>query len=212
MTSALAPIEVSLAETEAFKELLSRVGRKAGKIPPELMVSHVLGCVPEQEWPTRVDAMEAVLRRMESIRRDNLRVEARPAEGRLLGLYITRRSGSGSRPYRTVLLGVDPIEGRCDCPDFLKNSLGLCKHVLAVLEHLHARPRLLAAGDQGARVERRFTSERTSLAPSSPADRNRRLAGSRRVERRLRGRQGTVGSDRPGSPMVPLEPGWRCDL
>jgi superfamily II DNA or RNA helicase len=143
MTSALAPIEVPLAETEAFQELLSRVGRKAGKIPPELMVNHVLACVPAQEWPTRVDAMEAVLRRMESTRRDNLRVEARPAEGRLLGLYITRRSGSGSRPYRTVLLGVDPIEGRCDCPDFLKNSLGLCKHVLAVLEHLHARPRLL---------------------------------------------------------------------
>ena len=107
------------------------------------MVSHVLSCVPAQEWPTRVDAMEAVLRRLESIRRDNLRVEARPAEGRLLGLYITRRSGSGSRPYRTVLLGVDPIEGRCDCPDFLKNSLGLCKHVLVVLEHLHTRPRLL---------------------------------------------------------------------
>jgi superfamily II DNA or RNA helicase len=143
MTSALAQIEVPLVETEAYKELLSRVGRKAGKIPPDLLVSHVLRCVPEHEWPTRVDAMEAVLRRLESIRRDNLRVEARPAEGRLLGLYVTRRSGSGSRPYRTVLLGVDPIEGRCDCPDFLKNSLGLCKHVLAVLEHLHARPRLL---------------------------------------------------------------------
>ena len=52
-----------------------------------------------------------------------------PADGRLLGLYGTRRPGSGSRPYRTVLPGVDPIEGRCDCPDFLKNSLGLCKHI-----------------------------------------------------------------------------------
>ena len=158
MTSALAPIEVPVAETEAFKELLSRVGRKTGKIPPELIVRHVLGCVPAQEWPTRVEAMDAVLRRMESIRRDNLRVEARPAEGRLLGLYVTRRTGSGSRPYRTVLHGVDPIEGRCDCPDFLKNSLGLCKHILVVLEHLHARPRLLAAGEEGTGVERRLTS------------------------------------------------------
>ena len=33
--------------------------------------------------------------------------------------------------------------GSCDCPDFLKNSLGVCKHILTVLEHLYARPRLL---------------------------------------------------------------------
>src|SRR5205823_6064615 len=39
--------------------------------------------------------------------------------------------------------GVTPIEARCDCPDFLKNSLGLCKHVMAVLERIYERPRLL---------------------------------------------------------------------
>ena len=70
-------------------------------------------------------------------------VEARPADGRLLGFYLTRRTGSGARPYRTVLHGVDPIDARCNCPDFLKNSLGICKHVLVVLEHLHTRPRVL---------------------------------------------------------------------
>ena len=207
MTSALAQIEVPVAETEAFQELLSRLGRKAGKIPPELMVRHVLACVPAQEWPTRVEAMEAVLRRLESIRRDNLRVEARPAEGRLLGLYVTRRTGSGSRPYRTVLLGVDPIEGRCDCPDFLKNSLGLCKHVLVVLEHLHARPRLLQQATKEQEWSDRSARKRSSLGPDPPAHGHRRLAGSRRLERRLRGRQSTVRSGRAGSPMVPLEPG-----
>src|ERR1035438_1633915 len=118
MSSAVAQIELPVEESEAYQELLSRIGRKTGKIPPELIVRHVLGCVPPHEWPTRVEAMEAVVRRLESIRRESLRVEARPAEGRLLGLYVTGRSGSGSRPYRTVLQGVDPIEGRCDCPDF----------------------------------------------------------------------------------------------
>jgi superfamily II DNA or RNA helicase len=159
MTSALAQIEAPLADSEAYRELLSRLGRKAGNIPADLMVSHVLSCVPAQEWPTRVDAMDALLRRLESIRRDSLRVEARPAEGKFLGLYITRRSGSGARPYRTVLLGVNPIEGRCDCPDFLKNSLGLCKHVLVVLEHLHSRPRLL---QQAAREQEWVDSSRRS--------------------------------------------------
>ena len=100
-----------------------------------------------------------MLRRLEAARKDSLRVEARPAEGRHLGLYVTRRPGAGSRPYRTILHGVDPIEGRCDCPDFIKNSLGLCKHILVVLEHLHARPRRLAAGAQGTGVERPASRE-----------------------------------------------------
>jgi SNF2 family DNA or RNA helicase len=39
-----------------------------------------------------------------------------------------------------VLQSVDPIRARCDCPDFLRNSLGLCKHVLVVLEAIHAKP------------------------------------------------------------------------
>jgi superfamily II DNA or RNA helicase len=143
MTHAIAEIETPVEQTEAYQELLTRHGRKTGKIPPGLIVRHVLSCVPPQEWPTQVDASDAVVRRLESIRRDNLRVEARPANGRLLGLYLTRRTGVGARPYRTVLHGVDPIDARCNCPDFLKNSLGLCKHVLVVLEHLHTRPRVL---------------------------------------------------------------------
>jgi superfamily II DNA or RNA helicase len=143
MSSAVAQIEVSTEETEAYQVLMSRVGRRTGELPAELLVRHVLGCVPPEEWPIRVEAMDAVLRRLESGRKDKLRVEARPADGRLLGLYVTRRPGAGSRPYRTVMQGIDPIEGRCDCPDFLKNSLAICKHILVVLEHLHMRPRVL---------------------------------------------------------------------
>ena len=111
MSSVATEIDVPVEETEAFQVLLSRAGRRTGKIPAEVVVRHVLGCVPPQEWPTRVEAMDAVVRRLESGRRDKLRVEARPAKGRLLGLYVTRRPGSGSRPYRTVLYEVDPIRG-----------------------------------------------------------------------------------------------------
>jgi superfamily II DNA or RNA helicase len=143
MIDAVAELETPLEQTEAYKELLGRHGRKTGSIPPELLVRHVLACVPAEEWPTRADAMDAIMRRLESIRRDNLRVEARPDDGRLLGFYLTRRTGKAARPYRTVLHALDPIDARCNCPDFLKNSLGICKHVLVVLEHLHARPRLL---------------------------------------------------------------------
>ena len=143
MSSAVVDTEAKVAETEAYQELMTRAGRRTGNIPADLTVRHVLACVPAHEWPTRAEALEAVLRRLEAARKDSLRVEARPADGRHLGLYVTRRPGTGSRPYRTILHGVDPIEGRCDCPDFLKNSLGLCKHILVVLEYLHARPRVL---------------------------------------------------------------------
>jgi superfamily II DNA or RNA helicase len=143
MSSAIIDVEVPVEETEAYQELMTRAGRRTGDVPADLVVRHVLECVPPHEWPTRVEALDAVLRRLEAARKDSLRVESRPADGRHLGQYVTRRPGAGSRPYRTILHGVDPIEGRCDCPDFVKNSLGLCKHILVVLNHLHARPRVL---------------------------------------------------------------------
>ncbi len=138
-------------ETEAYKTLLARVGRKSPKIPADLLVRHVLQVVPASEWPVRVEAMDAVLRRVDSVKKDGLGIDARPPGGSPLGVYSTKKRGSGARPYRTAIFGVDPIEARCDCPDFLKNSLGICKHVLIVLEYLHDRPKVLkrAMGQQG---------------------------------------------------------------
>jgi hypothetical protein len=129
-------------QAEAYKTLLARVGRKSPKIPAD---------VPASEWPVRVEAMDAVLRRLDSVKKDGLGIGGRPSGGSPLGIYSTKRRGSGARPYRTAIYGVDPIDARCDCPDFLKNSLGLCKHVLIILEHLHAKPKLLkrALAEQG---------------------------------------------------------------
>jgi superfamily II DNA or RNA helicase len=155
-------------ETEAYHELMARVGKRTGKIPPEAMVRHVLGCVPAHEWPTRVEAMDAVLRRLEAAKRDKLRLEARPAEGKVLGAYATRRPGSGSRPYRTILHAIDPIDGRCDCPDFVKNSLGLCKHILTVLEHIHAHPKALKHAYKEQEWSDRGASDGLSWDPIRP--------------------------------------------
>ena len=132
-----------------------------------------------------------------------------PADGRLLGFYLTRRTGSAARPYRTVLHGVDPIDARCNCPDFLKNSLGMCKHVLVVLEHLHARPRLLQQAKKEQEWSDHAGDKRPVLEPHPSAHWNRRLAGSRPLERRLRGRQGPAlpAPPRPlvGSVPMPTE-------
>src|SRR5215210_3987285 len=143
MNDAMTEPEPAVEQTEAYQTLLARVGRKSPKIPADVLVRHVLRCVPPHEWPVRVEAMDALLRRLESARRDGLRIDSRPGDGRLLGAYTTRRREAGLRPYATRLDAVEPIDGRCDCPDFVKNSLAICKHVLVVLEHLYSRPRLL---------------------------------------------------------------------
>src|SRR5262245_30925010 len=143
MSSTAAEIAIPVEETEAYETLLGRVFKRTGKIPPEVLVRHILEVVPAAEWPVRVEAMDALLRRIDAGREDKLRVESRPPGGRILGLWATRRPGSGARPYRTVLAGIDPVKTRCDCPDFLRSSLGVCKHSLTVLEHVFGRPRLL---------------------------------------------------------------------
>lgn len=143
MIDTLSTQEVAAEDSEAYQTLLARLGKKSPSIPPDVLVRHVLACVPASEWPVRVEALDALVRRIDSVKREALRLKARPDGGRLLGDYVTSRLGSGARPYRTRLAGVDPVSARCDCPDFLKNSLGLCKHVLAVLAHIHAKPRVL---------------------------------------------------------------------
>ncbi|MGH9576476.1 MAG: SWIM zinc finger family protein, partial [Terriglobales bacterium] len=129
------------AETEAYQALLARAYRKTGGVPPELVVRHILSVTRGGDWPVQRDALEALLRRFAFGRTDRLQIVARPPRGQLLGLYATRRRGSSARPYRTLLRSVEPIHGSCDCPDFLRSSLGLCKHLLTVLEVVASRPR-----------------------------------------------------------------------
>lgn len=141
-------------QAEAREALRGIVGRKSLKIGADPLVEHVLAIVGPEEWPVRAAAMEALLRRLEQARKDELRITGRPAGNAVLGTYSTRRRGAnGSRPYTTVLTGVEPLSGRCDCPDYLKGSLGLCKHLFAVLEDVFSKPRRLelARREQAAR-------------------------------------------------------------
>jgi SNF2 domain-containing protein/helicase-like protein len=135
----LAPLAAAAFETEAYQTLLARAQRRTGRVPPALIARHVLSVTRGADWPVQRDALEALLRRFAFGRADRLEIVARPPRSRRLGLYATRRPGSPARPYRTLLRRVEPIEGSCDCADFLRSSLGLCKHLLTVLEDLAAR-------------------------------------------------------------------------
>ncbi len=124
---------LAIAETEAYQTLLARAHRRTGHIPPESLVRHVLSITHGGDWPVQRDAFEAVLRRCASARQDDIQIVRRPPD-RPIGLYATQRRDAHGRPYRTLLRRIAPLDGSCECPDFLRNSLGLCKHLLAVLE------------------------------------------------------------------------------
>ena len=131
---------IAITEGEAYQTLLARAGRRTGGVPAERIVRHVLSVTQGGDWPIQRDALEAVLRRCASTHTDEIQVVGCP-RSRVLGLYATRRRGSRARPYRTLLRRIEPLDGSCDCADFLRSSLGLCKHLVAVLEDLVSKRR-----------------------------------------------------------------------
>ncbi len=122
--------------TEAYAVLIEVARRRTGRIPLDTLLRHVLSLHAEAHWPVQRAAMEAVLRRIASARREALRVASRPSRGALAGIYRVRRRRGQPRPYQTLLRTVEPLAASCDCADFAKSSLGLCKHILTVLEDL----------------------------------------------------------------------------
>lgn len=131
---------IAITGSETYQTLLTRAHRRTGSVPPERIVRHVLSVTQGGDWPVQRDALDAVLRRCASTHTDEIEIVGRP-RGRLQGLYATRRRGSRARPYRTLLRRSDPLDGSCECADFLRNSLGLCKHLVAVLEAVVSKRR-----------------------------------------------------------------------
>lgn len=141
--------DVTLTETTAF--LTERAQKKFGKIPAQILVDQVLAVTQGADFPVRRAALEALERRMENAEREGLHVVDGP-DGSPWGQYqiakmaekIPGRRRREQRPYLTELYGLNPLSASCSCPDFLKGSLGLCKHILAVLEHWHSSPKRVA--------------------------------------------------------------------
>jgi len=147
---------------ETRQTLLDTAHRRFGHIPAETIVDHVLRVTADADFPVREAALAALERRWSFARRDGLVVATRPERGRLLGAYTTarpparatggkRRAGRAAalghdvRPYTTFLERINPLVANCNCPDYLRSSLGVCKHLLVVLADVHGKPRRAAA-------------------------------------------------------------------
>lgn len=157
---------MTLEETRLL--LLDRAGKRFGKVPAALLVEHLLQFTANADFPVRQAALDALLRRHNFGTAEGLAVATRPSGSEPFGVYMTCRGvfkdgrGHGPkasrpkgskgrprnardiRPYATELESLHPLRGSCDCPDFLRSSLGVCKHLLVVLADLYANPKRLA--------------------------------------------------------------------
>jgi superfamily II DNA or RNA helicase len=70
--------------------------------------------------------------------------------------YLVQSAESG-RTYRVALRGFEPGESFCTCPDFRKNTLGTCKHILHVAGKVRRR-------FSAARLRRRWVPDRFLVA------------------------------------------------
>jgi len=146
-----APLPAS-ALAEARATLASMAKGRFGRIPPQRIVEHVLRMTDGADWPVRKAALAALERRHGFAARDGVRVAQRPSGNGVIGVYKTARrkrgGGANKSSYETALSSVEPLRMSCGCADFVRSSLGLCKHALVVLQDLERSGALARAARQ----------------------------------------------------------------
>jgi superfamily II DNA or RNA helicase len=127
-------------DAEAHLALVELAGRRTLHIPADLLARHVLALPGSWDWSVRRAAMEAVLRRIASVRVQEISVAKAPQRGPWGRYILGRADADGALPYDARLSSLAPLRGSCDCADYLRGALGLCKHVLAIVERLARKP------------------------------------------------------------------------
>ncbi len=80
---------------------------------------------------------QAIEERAERARTERMTV--RSTDARVLWTDYLVTSAVSGKTYRVALRGWQPGESYCSCPDFRKNTLGLCKHILNVRRKVKGR-------------------------------------------------------------------------
>jgi superfamily II DNA or RNA helicase len=157
MTESAQSASAPRSANEALEALIQMAGRRTLPIPAELLARHALDLPGEWDWPVRRAAFEALLRRLALARSQRIAVVRGPRRSPW-GRYSLCRAGGQPLPYELDLSSVQPARGACGCPDFLRASLGLCKHLLAVLDHLAKKRAVFARlSAEGAKLQARST-------------------------------------------------------
>ncbi|MGH8304988.1 MAG: DEAD/DEAH box helicase [Steroidobacteraceae bacterium] len=107
----------------------------------EKLALGLAGAPPERaplESPTE-DALvaQAIAERQERARTERMRLTS--LDAREIWTDYTLTNAASGKSYRVALRGWQPGESYCSCPDFRKNTLGTCKHILHALEKVRRR-------------------------------------------------------------------------
>lgn len=101
-----------------------------------------LAAPPPERTPVESLSEEELMRRAIEERQERARTERMTVRStspeRLWTDYLVTNAGSG-RTYRVALRGWQAGQSYCSCPDFHKNTLGVCKHILNVQRKVKAR-------------------------------------------------------------------------
>jgi superfamily II DNA or RNA helicase len=141
LIAARSTIEVPYSQadlSEALGVLSEHAAHRGADELSSALAERALRVTRGTDFAVARDALDALLRRLDSSRDDGLVV--RPAPG---GFRVGKR-GKQARTY-DVWFGASD-DGSCSCPDFAKASLGACKHMLAVVagsRRLRFAPRAL---------------------------------------------------------------------
>ncbi|MEM6675046.1 MAG: DEAD/DEAH box helicase [Planctomycetota bacterium] len=110
---------------------------------------------PEREPLTEAELVErAIEERRERASAERMVLRAKDPDHPWTDYDVQSRASG--RTYRVALRGEEVGDSYCSCPDFRKNTLGTCKHVLYALERV--RKRFGAERLRRFRVRRRRTS------------------------------------------------------
>ena len=139
--SELSPLQL---DAEARAQLLSMAGKRFQPIPAEYLVEHIMSVTPLADWPVRRAAFEALAVRYANCVRDKLQVSGRVRAALSGAEFKVSKAEQRRSSYRVAVWQLNPLHASCNCPDFVRNSLGVCKHVLAVL-----RARCKLVGEKG---------------------------------------------------------------
>ena len=123
-----------LEETEVSRTLLAETRGQFGPIPGALIVRTAIAAAAGGDFPVQRAALDALSRRWTAFRRDSLQIRERPPGKKIVGLYGVGRAESRSIRSRVLLASLEPLRSSCGCRDFVRGSLGICKHVFAVVD------------------------------------------------------------------------------
>ena len=98
-------------------------------IPPETASVATLG---EEQL-----VAQAIAERAERARTERMRLLSQ--DSKQLWTDYTLTNAASGKSYRVALRGWERGESYCSCPDFRKNTLGTCKHILHALEKMRRR-------------------------------------------------------------------------